>query len=559
VWDRFCVVGKVRHASPLWTVSVTDLAREYGRAPHHRVTITYLPVDERHRERIRRAVVADEHVQPRVRATIDLARGMVLVHEPVEGEHLGAALPARESRVLTLALAGLLARLHEANVRGIDLRIGDLRQSEGQFRLDGFHHLTGAGTAEQDLEGVITLLRRVAGPHVGNLLEPTPRSAAELWSRARALAEDHGPSATPLSQHPPFVGRERVRRTLEKAYSDAKIARSSVGLICGAQGLGKSRLLDEFASWLRAEDRALVLHGEYLRGCGESRAGLMGALGALPKGLSTCPPEVTERVRERPARRTGEHAGVMASIAQWLVELLDHAAIEPTLGATGADPLNFEFEEGFARHAVAIADAIRCVGSQERPLVILLDNLQFADRGSVAVLRRLLIEDRSHHTAIVAGLCGQAPLGLADAPDESNWNPQRDPQLLLRRVVPEPPGLPELERLISAGLPGPVERPREVAEALFDGSRGNPLVAWATLQSWIDRGGLTRDEAEPWTLRKRKLTGTSPRRVFAERVEQAGLDERWLALLAAVAGGHVDEAWFQRVSGWEPRRVATAV
>jgi hypothetical protein len=426
VWDRFCVVGKVRHSSPLWSVPVTDLEREYGRPPHHRVTLAYLPVDERHRERIRRAVVADEQVQPRVRATIDLARGMALVHEPVEGEHVGAQLPARESRALTLALSGLLARLHEANVRGIDLRTGDLRQSEGQFRLDGFHHLSGAGTAEQDLEGVVALLRRVAGLHVGSLLDPTPRSAGELWGRARVLAqEDHGPLATPLSQHPPFVGRERARRTLEKSYADAKIARSSVGLVCGGQGLGKSRLLEEFASWLRAEERALVVHGEYLRGCGESRAGLMGALGGLPKVLAGCEPEHAERVRERLARRVGAHASVLASYAPGFAELLvDFAATDERM----AELPNFEFEEGFARHAVAVADAIRCIGSQERPLVILLDNLQFADRGSIAVLRRLLIEDRSHHTMIVAGLCGQAPAGLADVSDDSNWNPLRDPQ-----------------------------------------------------------------------------------------------------------------------------------
>ncbi|HVI01607.1 MAG TPA: AAA family ATPase [Enhygromyxa sp.] len=556
VWDRFCVVGKVRHASPLWYVPVTDLAREYGRPPHHRVTLAYLPVDDRHRERIRRAVVADEQVQPRVRATIDLARGMALVHEPVEGEHVGAQLPARESRTLTLALSGLLTRLHEANVRGIDLRSGDLRQSEGQFRLDGFHHLTGAGTAEQDLEGVVALLRRVAGAHVGSLLEPMPRSAGELWGRARILAqEDHTQLATPLSQHPPFVGRERARRTLEKAFADAKIARSSVGLVCGAQGLGKSRLLEEFASWLRAEERALVVHGEYLRGCGESRAGLMGALGGLPKALASCEPELTERVRERLARRVGAHAGVLASYAPGFAELLAEPADEDPF----AELPNFEFEEGFARHAVAVAEAIRCIGSQERPLVILLDNLQFADRGSIAVLRRLLVEDRSHHTMIVAGLCGQAPTGLADASDDSNWNPLRDPQLLLRRIVLDPFELAELERLLLAGLPGPVERPHELAEALFEGSRGNPLVAWATLQSWIDRNVLVRPGAEPWTLRKRMLGGTSPRRVFGERVDQAGLDERWLALLAAAAGGHVDEAWFQRVSGWEPRRVATAV
>jgi predicted ATPase len=177
-------------------------------------------------------------------------------------------------------------------------------------------------------------------------------------------------------------------------------------------------------------------------------------------------------VRERLARRVGAHASVVASYAPGFAELLDSsAAHESSTGANDgmAELPNFEFEEGFARHAVAVADAIRCVGSQERPLVILLDNLQFADRGSIAVLRRLLIEDRGHHTMIVASLCGQAPAGLADTSDSDNqwgnWNPQRDPQLLLRRIVLEPFEVSELERLLIAGLPGPVERPHELADA----------------------------------------------------------------------------------------------
>ena len=103
---------------------------------------------------------------------------MVLVHEPVEGEAIGAQLPARESRGLAIALVGLINRLHKADVRGISLRVGELRQSEGRFRLDGFEHLCGAGTEAQDLDGLISLLRRVAGHHIGMILDPPPRTAA---------------------------------------------------------------------------------------------------------------------------------------------------------------------------------------------------------------------------------------------------------------------------------------------------------------------------------------------------------------------------------------------
>jgi tetratricopeptide (TPR) repeat protein len=565
IWGRFCVVGKVRHASPLWSVDLTDLEREFGRQPSCRIVLQYLPVSEAHRERVRRAVIADEEVQPRVRATIDLPRGIALIHDPVEGEHLGAQLPARESRTLTVALAALVMRLHEASVCGISLRVGVLRQSEGRFRLDGFEHLHGAGTTEQDVEGLVTLLRRVAGEHLDTAFQPPPRTAAELWQRARALAHDSDPSESPLSQHPPYVGREPAQRALEKAFADAQIARSSITLICGPQGLGKSRMLQEFGSWLRLDDRAVVLSGEYLRGCGESRAGLMGALNSLPSVLATMPEEVGTRARERLERRIGPLVGVLTSYAPGLVELLgaqatgSEQASGPSSAAASSEPPTVEFEEGFARHAVAVAEGVRAIGTQTRPLVILLDNLQLADRGSIAVLRRLLLEERSHHTMIVAGLCGQSPPGLAEVPDDGNWNPQRDPQLLLRRIELEPLTTAELERMVVAGLPGPIAHPQELAEALQEASRGNPLVTWATLQSWIERDVLVHDDTEPWTLRKRKIEGTSPKRVFGGRVDAASLDERWLALLAALAGGHVDEPWFQRVSGWDRKRIAGAV
>lgn len=561
IWGRFCVVGKVRHASPLWSVELTDLEREFGRAPSFRIVLQYLPVSDAHRDRIRRAVVADVEVQPRVRATIDLPRGIALIHEPVQGEHLGAQLPARESRELTKALAGLVARLHQANVCGISLRVGVLRQSEGRIRLDGFEHLHGAGTTEQDVEGLVALLRRVAAEHLDGVLDPPPRTAAELLQRAQGLAHDNDPTATPLSQHPPYVGREAGKRALEKAFADAQIARSSVTLICGPQGLGKSRMLHEFASWLRLDDRAVLLTGEYLRGCGESRAGLMGALNSLPAALVAAPDDFAKRARERLERRIGPLAGVLTSYAPSLAELLGSsmAGPEPSPAPIASEPPTVEFEEGFARHAVAVAEGIRAIGTQARPLVILLDNLQLADRGSVAVLRRLLLEERSHHTMIIAGLCGQAPPGLAEVPDDGNWNPQRDPQLLLRRIELEPLTIGELERMVVAGLPGPIGHPQELAETLHEASRGNPLVAWATLQSWIEREMLVRTEPEPWTLRKRKVAGTSPKRVFGERVDTSSLDERWLALLAALAGGHVDEPWFQRVSGWDRKRIASAV
>jgi len=57
----------------------------------------------------------------------------------------------------------------------------------------------------------------------------------------------------------PLVGREQVVRRLEQAYARVQASRGGVVLISGEAGIGKSRLMQEFATHL--EDRTLVLVG----------------------------------------------------------------------------------------------------------------------------------------------------------------------------------------------------------------------------------------------------------------------------------------------------------
>jgi ABC-type cobalamin/Fe3+-siderophores transport system ATPase subunit len=549
VWDRFVVVGKVRHAAPVWSVAVSDLRREFGRVPHHRVTLHFLPISER--ERVSRALAADAQVQPRVYATVGSSKGLALVHEPIEGEALPDRLPAREARALALALAGLLARLHDARIHGLELRATQLRQREGQFRLDGFEHLlaTGSGTPEHDVETLLELLRRLAGEQLHALLEPAPQRAFELWTRARELVETYDRVGITLPAAPPFVGRERARRVLRQAFGEAEIARASLVLISGEAGVGKTRLLDELAAELQRDDRALLVRGTYLRGRSES--GLRTALAGLVRALPADPEAATPaRIRERVLKRTGPLANLLLAYVPAMQALIDPHAELPEIDEGASKSGARALDGGISRRIVTVADAIRSIGSHERPLVILLDEVQLADHGSLAILRRLLHEDRSHHTLIVAALSGEPPSELRDD--------VREPPL--RKLELGPLDVDELEQLIAAGLPGAVAQPRVLAEALHASSRGNPLVAWSLVQAWIERGVLTRQADEgPWLLRQRELPPSSPSEVFARRVDVAGLDEQALALLAAVAGDRVDAAWFARMSGWDAARVASTL
>jgi predicted ATPase len=61
----------------------------------------------------------------------------------------------------------------------------------------------------------------------------------------------------------PLVGRERELRTLERLLKEARGGRSGVVVVAGEPGIGKTRLLLEFAQRARAEDWHVLLSQAY--------------------------------------------------------------------------------------------------------------------------------------------------------------------------------------------------------------------------------------------------------------------------------------------------------
>ncbi len=76
--------------------------------------------------------------------------------------------------------------------------------------------------------------------------QPSPPAVRPAWTTLPGLSV-------------PLLGRDRALRILEQAYRQAQAGRGGVALISGEAGLGKSRLMQEFAT--RLAGRALVLAG----------------------------------------------------------------------------------------------------------------------------------------------------------------------------------------------------------------------------------------------------------------------------------------------------------
>ncbi|MFV8750508.1 ATP-binding protein [Nannocystaceae bacterium ST9] len=537
LWDRFCVVGRRHEGDHIVSVAVTDLHRVLGDSEsHHRLELHLLEVanDPDERTRLRRAIAADTRIQPRVLATIETGQRLALISEAPQGNSLdtvqvaiaaegvirrAAPLDRRSLLVLAGELAQLLSKLHEADVFGVEFDRHQLRVQRGRFTLDGFDHLM-VGVDERsparDLERLSVLLGELGGEAASAIRHPLPESAVELWQRVRSLAGNNAlTEEVDLPAEPPFVGRERPLQVLGEGLDQARIAQPALIVVRGNRGVGKSRLLREFVAARLAANDAFVLTGTWQPRSAETRGGLLGALDQLARALRGLDIGEREAIRQRINKSIRNLGAVLTKSAPSLGNVLRSIEELPRL----------ELGEDFSRHTATIGDLLRSLGTQKRPLVLVLDNLEVADSSSLAVLRVLAQQRPAHHTLVIAGLRDERRTFHTDFEAEF--------------LELEPLSAPDVGRLLARTLPGSIADLDALAEALWAVSDGFPLAVWANLRAWLDRGLLVHGEST-WRARRnlRDDVHREPdvRDLFGFRLAGAEDEVRVLALRLAVLG-----------------------
>lgn len=201
-------------------------------------------------------------------------------------------------------------------------------------------------TPEREIVDLVERIR-AAGAAVGR------RQATEEWY------------ATAPSFEGSLVGREREWEALTRAWRRVTDGRSGVAVIEGEAGLGKSRLAGDFLRWVGAGG------GTVLRGRAYDVRG--GApLGGIIEAL----------------RSAVDAPGLAGTDPQWLTEVArvvpELRARFPALGSVSAPTAadGWRLFEGIAQLLAALAE--------EAPVLVLIDDLQWCDSDSCALLHSLI-------------------------------------------------------------------------------------------------------------------------------------------------------------------------
>jgi DNA-binding SARP family transcriptional activator len=275
---------------------------------------------------------------------------------------------------------------------------------------DAVRLLAGAGT-EAELEDAGEL-------ELGDLARPV-RAWSVGWSTRRSVTLPLPPSLV-VDGGTAFAGREKELAGLRAAWADVVSGSRRGVFVCGEPGIGKTRLAAEIAAHARARE-GVVLYGRCDDGLSAPAQPFAQALGAY---IAACP--IDELRVELGAR------------ASDLVQLLPELAARLPGGI--AEPPSAEPEIQRLRTLEAAAALLEAAG-EAAPVLLVLDDLHWADDLSLLLLRHLLRADAAARLLVLATyrdtepsrspLLADVVTGLARRPDVARLQlgPLREPDV----------------------------------------------------------------------------------------------------------------------------------
>jgi class 3 adenylate cyclase len=318
-----------------------------------------------------------------------------------------------------------------------------------------------------------------------------PSSADEVLAALQTLSDqiERGelvPPAEPSAATPigrvawgAFVGRERELEQFKERLADAFSSLGSVVMVVGDAGIGKTRLLREFATYARLRGAQVLWGAAY-----EGEAGL--PYGPFAEALR----DYVSRTSVETLRQVvTEDSSVLAPLAPELKAKL------PDLPAPSPVPPEAETYRLFQEVTEFLKNA-----SMSAPLVLVLEDLQWADKGSCSLLQHLA-RRLGGGRLLVAISCREAELEPS--------HPLRDALLHVRRESGfwELPlkGLRESEVRELITILAEQEVPQPLVLALHKETEGNPFFIQETLKHLIETEVLYQEEGR-WTSKATNIS-----------------------------------------------------
>ena len=279
-----------------------------------------------------------------------------------------------------------------------------------------------------------------------------------------------------------LVGRDGEVAALRGAFEDAVAGRCRGVLVGGAPGVGKTVLADELRPVVTGADGWFVAgkFDAYRRDLEFDAVNQ--ALRALGRLLLAEPDEELAKVRGQILDAVGPNAGLLTAVVPEFAALL---AVPPDPG----DPLTAQVRAQRAAMAV-----LRAVASRNRPLVVFIDDLQWAGRTALGFVD-LVLSEEPVEGLLLAGAYREGDVDAAHplVAHLSRWRDQAGVRHLQLVNLP----VPSLVAMVAEMLHADRAAADGLVEVIGLHTRGNPYETVELLNA-LRRDGVLAATANGW-------------------------------------------------------------
>jgi class 3 adenylate cyclase len=340
-----------------------------------------------------RADMIQHEIDELTRSSVEAAGGWVVKN--LGDGSLAAFAGAADAIEAAVGMQQALSRLgpsldHPVSVR-VGLGAGDVAWTDDDCH--GTPVVEAARVCDHAGPGQILatdIVRALAGSRAPVPVEPRgeielkgldePVSICEVsWQSVADRDQPPIPAALQLGADTPFVGRANARHQLSTAWKLAVQGRFSVQLVVGEPGIGKTRLAAELAT-VAHENGGRVLYGRCDDETGVPFQPFVEALRGFIRDLDPSGLQST----------LGPHAAELTRLAPELVELA---------GLVAPDREAPELER--YRLVTAVTEWLRTAG-RERPILLVLDDIHWAGKPTLLLLRQLARNLQDGRALIIA-------------------------------------------------------------------------------------------------------------------------------------------------------------
>ncbi|MCA9713680.1 MAG: AAA family ATPase, partial [Myxococcales bacterium] len=319
---------------------------------------------------------------------------------------------------------------------------------------------------------------------------------------------------------------------LRAAFERCAAGHVELALIAGAPGVGKSAVAHELLRSISVR-RGLFGVGKFDQlSHGTPHAALSLALRDVARQLLTQPQPVIARWRAELTDALGDNLAALTSLVPEFARLLDVPV--PDAAAPVADAQT--------RLRLALASSLRALASEEHPIVLFLDDLQWAEPPTLLLLEQLVTSQALSHVLLI-GAYRDNEVDL-DHPLRSTVRRARERGARVSTRALTPLSLQDVEALTADALRPAAAGPGAtlaLARFLHELTAGNPFFLGVVLRSLHERALIRFDHARggwSWDLLELRAAELSDDMgvVMAARLHELSPHVRELLELAACIG-----------------------